>query len=201
MVISLSGLAGSGKDTAGKIIQWLRYSQLNPDQNNIDFDSWMDCPTPTMDVINSGWEIKKWATALRKVAAILLGMDEKMVFSEEFKQMVLPEQWWYYDDGCHTEPYLTGNHKMMDGYNTLLVKTTGRQFLQKLGTDAIRNELHKETWVNALMSQYRQVDLYPYPNWIITDTRFPNELAAVKVAGGVTIEIRRDTAGPYTQVA
>jgi hypothetical protein len=35
----------------------------------------------------------------------------------------------------------------------------------------------------------KQVNIYP--NWIITDTRFPNELKAVKDRGGITIMIRR----------
>jgi hypothetical protein len=30
-----------------------------------------------------------------------------------------------------------------------------------------------------------------YPNWIITDTRFPNELQAVKDKGGITIKVVR----------
>lgn len=30
-----------------------------------------------------------------------------------------------------------------------------------------------------------------YPNWIITDTRFPNELQAVKSKGGITIKVLR----------
>ena len=30
-----------------------------------------------------------------------------------------------------------------------------------------------------------------YPNWIITDTRFPNELQAVKDKGGINIRVNR----------
>ena len=30
-----------------------------------------------------------------------------------------------------------------------------------------------------------------YPNWIISDTRFPNELKAIKDRGGITIRIIR----------
>ena len=30
-----------------------------------------------------------------------------------------------------------------------------------------------------------------YPNWIITDTRFPNELKAVKDRGGISIRVNR----------
>ena len=34
----------------------------------------------------------------------------------------------------------------------------------------------------------------PYPNWIITDLRFPNEAKAVEKRGGITIRVNR----PYT---
>jgi len=34
-----------------------------------------------------------------------------------------------------------------------------------------------------------------YPNWIITDTRFPNELKAVKDRDGITIRINRPQKG------
>ena len=38
-----------------------------------------------------------------------------------------------------------------------------------------------------------------FPNWIITDTRFPNEIEAIKKRGGITIRVNRDyvlTGGP-----
>jgi penicillin V acylase-like amidase (Ntn superfamily) len=34
-----------------------------------------------------------------------------------------------------------------------------------------------------------------YPNWIITDTRFPNELKTVKDKGGITIRVNRSPVG------
>jgi hypothetical protein len=32
----------------------------------------------------------------------------------------------------------------------ILIKPTVRQILQEIGTDAIRNEIHPDAWVNAL---------------------------------------------------
>lgn len=84
---------------------------------------------------------------------------------------------------------------------------TPRLLLQVMGTKIGRDILHPNIWVNALMSEYNGVlgtpiyiepvsnkaDLIPieYPNWIITDMRFPNELKAVKDRGGVTIRVQR----------
>ena len=64
---------------------------------------------------------------------------------------------------------------------------TVRELLQKLGTEAMRNGLHTNVWVNALFADYSAQS-----NWIITDMRFPNELKAVKDKGGITIRIERD---------
>ena len=77
---------------------------------------------------------------------------------------------------------------------------TVREFLQKLGTDAMRNGLHEHVWVNAFWSDYKKpIELghsprdnnFKYPNWIITDVRFPNEAQSVKDRDGLMIRINR----------
>ena len=85
---------------------------------------------------------------------------------------------------------------------------TVREFLQKLGTDALRTGLHTNTWVNALMADYTPTQVQwsdgplggyqdgPLPNWIITDTRFPNEAQAIKDAGGLVIRVDRPGVKP-----
>lgn len=194
-IISLSGYAGSGKDTAGKIIQYLITHKKIESGKLVTslyprFESYLK-GGEYVRAQESGWSIKKWAGPLRKIAAILLGMDEQFLYTDEFKQMVLPECWNY--NVILNKP-IVGNGRM-----------TGRDFLQKLGTDAIRNGLHENAWVNALMNEYKTSTFtrFPedldigesiipyYPNWIITDTRFPNELASVKERGGIAIRIER----------
>jgi hypothetical protein len=80
-----------------------------------------------------------------------------------------------------------------------------REFLQKLGTDAVRQGLHPNAWVNAAMSEYKKEykgndangsPIYDYPNWIFTDCRFPNEAQAVKDSGGYVIRIDRSGVKP-----
>jgi hypothetical protein len=87
---------------------------------------------------------------------------------------------------------------------------TYRTLLQKVGTDALRGVIHENIWVNALFSDYRPAyfagidpagdkpfkkeDVFVQnvdPKWLITDMRFPNELAAIKERGGITIRINR----------
>jgi hypothetical protein len=94
-------------------------------------------------------------------------------------------------------PEMTGEEIKNSDY--ILVKTihkrmTYREFLQRLGTEAMRDGLHTNAWVNALFADYR---LWSdgskdwYPNWIITDMRFPNEMDAVKERKGITIKVVR----------
>lgn len=115
------------------------------------------------------------------------------------------------------------NNKLLeiDAFKRIYLDTTiytPRLLLQRIGTESMRNIIHPNIWVNALMSEYKpreatliskdcpRQDIYSlteedeiiygtigklYPNWIITDMRFPNELKAVKDRGGISIRIER----------
>lgn len=77
--------------------------------------------------------------------------------------------------------------------------TTIREFLQLLGTESIRNQLHTNIWIAALFSDYKAAhpdylhpyDFERYPNWIVTDCRFPNEAQAIKDRGGIMVRVKR----------
>ena len=85
---------------------------------------------------------------------------------------------------------------------------TVRTLLQRLGTEAMRDGLHTNVWVNALFADYKALhkkekqitpvdtsfDESTYPNWIITDMRFENELEAIVRRKGITIRVVRDYA-------
>lgn len=51
-----------------------------------------------------------------------------------------------------------------------------RRFLQRLGTDAVRNHLGEDVWANALMSRWYEADRR---DTVVTDVRFPNEARAI----------------------
>ena len=109
------------------------------------------------------WEIKKFAGKLKVIAEILSGVPKINFEDQEFKKQDMGPEW----------------------------GMTYRDLLQKLGTEAMRNGLHENVWVNALMSNY-QTEL----NWIITDTRFPNEIDACVNLGAITILVQRDSSNP-----
>jgi len=197
-IISISGYAGSGKDTVGRIIQYLHC--YNPENISVT-EAITDDPSQLYWLDEqSDWKIKKWAGKLKEVASILTGIPVKNFENQEFKKKKLPKCW----DVCAT--YDTGGtfgneDDHLPVYGEYLRPMTVREFLQYLGTDALRDGLHDDVWVNALMADYKPVTINwdcdgnttveAHPNWIITDTRFPNEINAVKQNGGVTIQVIR----------
>ena len=197
-IIGISGKKTVGKDTVGKIIQYLTgESTVYPFDLNIDYSH------------KSNWEVKKFADKLKDIICILIGSTREQLEDESFKSKELGEEWWYWYmelDGGYSPiilDYLTTTKKQLKNYEGLeLIKPTPRFLMQYVGTNLLRNQLHPEIWVNALMSEYK---LYKetkpfvnltlkdeeYPNWLITDMRFPNEMEAVKKRGGITIRVNR----------
>jgi hypothetical protein len=125
------------------------------------------------------FEIKKFAGKLKAVGSLLTGIPIEMFEDQEFKKTDLPSEWVYIENG-----YAARN-------------MTVRDFLQKLGTEAMRDNLHTNVWINALFSDYKAIERIPekrmsiMPNWIITDMRFPNEMEAVVNRNGITIRVNR----------
>lgn len=65
-----------------------------------------------------------------------------------------------------------------------------REFLQNLGVGA-RDVLGSDVWVEAAFASYD-----PTQATVITDVRFPNEIAAIRDRGGVIVRIDRPGVGP-----
>ena len=125
------------------------------------------------------FEQKAFAGKLKQIGSILSGVPVEYFEDQDFKKLPMGIEW----------------------------EMTYREFLQKLGTEAMRDGLHTNVWVNALFADYFCKDCgweeeqkgtidacsgkHELPNWIITDMRFPNELEAVKEKGGITIRVVR----------
>jgi hypothetical protein len=203
MIIGISGKIGSGKDTIGKIIQFLT------DKNKLSLEEGLG-----LVEYNSTWEIKKFAGKLKQIVSILTGISVEDLEKQEVKDRVLGEEW----DKLQVT-YSDGYDEVVEifpinfDFNTLLdakgrtayihkkeaLKMTVRQLLQEIGTEAMRNVIHPNIWVNALFVDYKKeainwdsdgnTTVESFPNWIITDLRFPNEMQAVKDRGGITIRV------------
>jgi hypothetical protein len=64
---------------------------------------------------------------------------------------------------------------------------TPRWVLQYWGTEVVRKGFHDDTWIASLENKLRQSK----DDVVISDCRFPNEIAAIKRAGGMVIRVRR----------
>ena len=106
------------------------------------------------------YEYKSFAYKVKLTASMLTGIPVSMLELQEVKQSKLGPEW---------------------GGMTV------REMLQKIGTDCMRDNLHKDVWVNSLFTDYSKGD----SKWIITDLRFPNEFERVKQLGGAVFRIIR----------
>lgn len=73
---------------------------------------------------------------------------------------------------------------------------TPRKILQLMGTEAGRNVFGSDVWLYALS---RKID--PAKNYVIPDTRFPNEIAFIQSLNGFTIQISRGKQPSWYQKA
>lgn len=131
------------------------------------------------------WEIKKFSGKLKQIASLLTAIPIEKFEDQEFKMSELSHEW----------DYLVPSYGYMD-----MQAMTVREFLQRLGTDAVRDGLHPNAWVNALFADYNPIrpDRLPYthPNWVVTDVRFPNEAKSIKERGGIIVRVHRPEIKP-----
>jgi hypothetical protein len=215
MIIAISGKIGSGKDLTGKIIQYL----TNPFDKDMktSFDIEQDYS------IGNTWQIKKYAYKLKQIVSILTGISVEDLEKEKVKDRFLSGEWDRFYLTKHGTKYFIMEYNDFNWVNfdrifssekeaqnqlDFINKSFGmiinslkiekesitvRQLLQEIGTDAMRNVIHPNIWINALFVDYKEQFIpkgigsfhdpriptsksLGYPNWIITDVRFPNEL-------------------------
>lgn len=97
------------------------------------------------------WQQKSYAAKLKKIASILLGITEGDFEKEEVKSQLLPPQWSLQTENTQRE-------------------LTVRGFLQLLGTEAMRDVIHPNTWENALFADYKTTYKGSYFEDYIFDT-------------------------------
>lgn len=214
MIISISGKIGSGKDTVANMLQY--HLSSNPG-NEGTFKQY----NYLYNEIGTGihkpeWEIKRFADKLKDITCLLIGCSREQLEDREFKEKPLGEDWWYYraisfgsPQDVKMFPYTDGNsEKRCDEYiarnetsghiyNMNLIKLTPRKIMQLLGTECGREIIHPNIWVNSLFADYisspnkHSTTQWKGSNWIIPDTRFPNEANAIKDKNGLLIRVNR----------
>lgn len=186
--------------------------------------------SPLISKVLSKWKVVKFADKLKDIVCLLTGCAKTDLEGQEFKKSELPEIWhrwelcftngderWveYYDseEEALREKKLLEEDFLFVG-PPVLIKSTYRDLLQYVGTDLFRNQFHPNTWVNATFADYKKIspevkgnmsvhELFrpDYPQWIISDVRFPNELKAIKDRGGICIRVSRPPIEPDPHIS
>jgi hypothetical protein len=71
--------------------------------------------------------------------------------------------------------------------NRLGIVITPRWVLQNWGTEVCRNGFHDDIWIASLENKLRNST----DDVVISDCRFPNEIKAIKQAGGIVVRVVR----------
>jgi hypothetical protein len=140
MIIGISGLIGSGKDTIADYLQNIHQFRR-----------------------------ESFANSLKDSVSMIFGWDRDMLEGRTRESREWREQqddWW----------------------STRLNRViTPRLVLQYWGTEVCRNGFHDDIWISSLENKLRKT----HDDIVISDVRFPNEIKAIKNAGGTVIRVVR----------
>lgn len=115
---------------------------------------------------------ESFASSLKDAVASVFGWDREMLEgrsaqSREWREQV--DAWWANRLG--------------------MPQLTPRWVLQNWGTDVCRSYFHQDIWIASLENKLRNTK----DNVVVSDCRFPNEIAAIRKAGGQIFWVRRGT--------
>lgn len=167
------------------------------------------------------WKIKKFADKLKDIVCLLIGCTREQLEDADFKNKELGEEWIQYFDSDYEllqkESVLSMFSERLTPRKLLQLLGTecGRNIIHpNVWVNALMSE-YKPSIIkfvhtpgsyhcncmkcgNSFSGIKRCVicencagTIERYPDWIITDMRFPNEMNAVKNRGGITIRVNR----------
>lgn len=218
MIISFSGKIGSGKDLSGNICKILLQSphlnnegvetfldkELYKNEGSWEIRKWAD---KLKDIVCTILNCSREQLEDREFKETKLGeeWDKFKVVRTKITKFERIDETFYFSTIEEANKFKLNNLNYDYFGEIEKVEMTPRLMLQLLGTECGREIIHPSIWVNSLMTEYKSklssnnpvddLDWEPrfiYPNFIITDTRFENELKAVKDREGITIRVNRN---------
>jgi len=123
---------------------------------------------------------ESFASTLKDAVAAVFGWDRDLLegrtkAAREWREQVDP--WW---SNRLNKPQLTP-----------------RWILQYWGTEVCRQGFHDDMWIASLENKLRKTR----DDIVISDCRFPNEIAAIKRAGGIVIRVTRGAEPAWFELA
>ena len=117
-----------------------------------------------------GYRRESFANSLKDAVAQVFGWDRTMLEGRTTQARAWREQ---------VDPWWANRLNMPN--------LTPRLVLQLWGTEVARRAFHDDTWIASLEHKLSKA----HNDIVITDVRFPNEIQAVRNAGGVVIRVVR----------
>ena len=117
-----------------------------------------------------GFKRDSFAATLKDAVAAVFGWDRELLEGRTTESRIWREQ---------VDPWWSTRLNMPD--------LTPRLVLQKWGTEVARRSWHDDTWIASLENKLSKA----HNDIVITDVRFPNEIQAVRNAGGIVIRVVR----------
>ena len=119
-------------------------------------------------VSKKGYTKLAFADAVKDATAAIFGWPRSLLEGDTAESREWREQkdeWWSEKTGKHITP---------------------RNMLQLMGTEIGRDMIHPDVWIYAME---RRMQLYP--NVVIADVRFPNEMRFIQEKGGFIVRVKR----------
>lgn len=208
-IIAFSGKLGSGKTSCSNFLHSLAFMHVlgvtehafvnddgelvvktsEGDYNDVNLDS--KDPEVTNYLAQNVWPfIKKYSCAdpLKRICIDVLGLDEKLVYGSQSDKLTETHLKW--EDMPTFEGELGKNKsKGKVGINVKTGPMTVRDVLEYVGTELFR-KMYNDCWANALVKTIQR----ERPAFaVIDDVRFPNEVFAIKQAGGKVVRLTLTT--------
>jgi hypothetical protein len=117
-----------------------------------------------------GFKRDSFAATLKDAVACVFGWDRELLEGRTTESRAWREQ---------VDPWWSKRLDMPD--------LTPRLVLQQWGTEVARKSWHDDTWIASLENKLNRA----HNDIVITDVRFPNEIQAVRNAGGIVIRVVR----------
>lgn len=126
-----------------------------------------------------GYRRDSFANTLKDAVAAVFGWDRDMLegrsrHSREWREQ--PDEWWSSRLGRDITP---------------------RMMLQQWGTEVCRQAFHDDIWIASLENKLRAT----FDDIVISDCRFPNEIAAIRRHHGLVVRVVRGEDPPWFAAA
>jgi hypothetical protein len=153
MIIAFTGKKDSGKNTAASMMNYIA--------NDLPFHIWrldvMEEDQKNFNLNSITFEEKSFASKLKDVCSIITGLPRENFDNKELRDCELGIE------GL-SNPFVIGlvSHPIannsLEYRKTTIPNYTYETLMQRIDTEATRDIIHQDIWVNALIQEYKPID-------------------------------------------